>query len=89
MLKYISALALTVLVFFQVHACDACACTSMNTLNGQLVPSNKSLFGLHYSYTNQVAANNKRINNFSYSLFAGVSFAKRWQLLLNLPLQQR
>ena len=88
MLKQIFALIVVSSLFFTAHACDACSCISMNNLDGQLVPNNKSLFGFSSNYVHQLNANKQRINNMSYSLFGAYSFAKRWQVLANIPVQQ-
>lgn len=88
MLKHIFALAMTIVVYQGLYACDACSCTSMNSLDGQLLPSNKSFLGISSSFVHQLNASEQRINNASYSLFAAYSFAKKWQVLLNLPFQQ-
>ena len=76
-----------VLMYTGVNACDACACTSMNSLDGQLLPSNKSFIGLNSGYVHQLDASKQRINNSSFGLFAAISYAKRWQILASLPVQ--
>lgn len=76
-----------VLMYTGVYACDACSCTSMNSLDGQLLPSNKSFIGLTSGYVHQLDASNQRINNSSFGIFAAMSFAKRWQILASLPVQ--
>lgn len=88
MLKQIFALVFVCLLYMNAFACDACSCISMNSLDGQLLPSNKSLFGFSSNYVHQLNANEQKIHNMSYSLFGAYSFAKRWQVLVNLPLQQ-
>lgn len=76
-----------VLMYTAGYACDACSCTSMNSLDGQLLPSNKSFIGLNSGYVHQLDASSQRINNSSFGLFAAMSFAKRWQVLFSLPVQ--
>ena len=87
MLKQIIALAIALFTLNSTFACDACSCTSMNSLDGQLLPSNRTFLGLSSSYVHQLNGLDQRVNNASYSLYAAYSFAKRWQILGNMPLQ--
>jgi hypothetical protein len=88
MYKLFGVLFFGLVTLTKLSACDACSCTSMNSLDGQLIPTNKSLFGFSTAYVHQLNAQNQRVNNLSNSLFGAFSFAKRWQILASLPIQQ-
>lgn len=87
MVKHFFALIVGVCMAYFTLACDACACTSMNTLDGQLLPSNKTFFGSSLGYAHQLDASKSKINNLSYNVFIAYSFAKRFQIMANMPFQ--
>lgn len=88
MLKRFFALAVLVFSYSFLFACDACSCTSMNSLDGQVLPSKQSFIGWSSSYIHQTNSEQSRINNLSNSLFAAFRLGKSWQLMAALPLQQ-
>lgn len=88
MLKRFFALAVLSLSYSFLFACDACSSTSMNSLDGQVLPSKQSFIGWSTSYIHQTSSEETRINNLSNSLFAAYRFAKSWQLMAALPMQQ-
>lgn len=88
MLKQYIALAVLLLTFSYLFACDACSCTSMNSLDGQVLPSKQSFIGWSSTYIHQTNAQQSRINNLSHSLFGAFKIAKSWQLMAALPVQQ-
>lgn len=87
MIKYFFTLIVGLSVGFSSFACDACACTSMNTLDGQLLPSNKTFLGTSLGFAHQLDASKSKISNLSYNVFVAYSFAKRFQVMGNLPFQ--
>lgn len=88
MLKKIGAVLLLFSFFHQGYACDACSCTSMNSIDGQLLPGNRSFVGVSSFFVHQINDNKEKFNKLSYSLYAAYSFHKKWQILANLPMQQ-
>lgn len=87
MIKHFFALMVSLSVVFATLACDACACTSMNTIDGQLLPSNKTFFGTNLGYSRQLDALKSKVNNISYNVFVAYSFAKKFQIMANMPFQ--
>lgn len=87
MLKHIIALVLASALYSGALACDSCSGTSMNSLDGQLLPSTKTFIGYSSSYVHQIDATKQRINSASFGLFAAYSFAKNWQVLASVPVQ--
>ncbi|MEZ4979164.1 MAG: hypothetical protein R2772_07685 [Chitinophagales bacterium] len=88
MSKHIFALVVLALSYSFLYACDACSCTSMNSLDGQVLPNKQSFIGWSTSYIHQTNSEQSKINNISNSLFGAFKFSKSWQILAALPLQQ-
>ena len=66
-------------------ACDACGCVSMNPLNGQLYPADRSYVGLGHAFNRQFIDARRALDIHSMRALAGFGFAKRFQLRLDLP----
>lgn len=89
MLKQILVLTLALFSYQIVFACDSCSGISGSSLDGQLLPSNRSFFGLNSSYIHQLNGKNERVNNITNSLFGAYSFANKWQIFATLPIHNR
>ena len=66
-------------------ACDACGCVSMNPLNGQLYPADRSYVGLGHAFNRQFVDARRALDIHSMRALAGFGFARRFQLRLDLP----
>lgn len=89
MLKQSLVLALAIISYVNLSACDSCSGLSGSSLDGQLLPSNKSFFGVNTSFIHQLNGKSEKVNNVTYSLFGAYSFAQKWQLFATLPMHQR
>jgi len=89
MFKKIAFFAIGILSINNVFACDSCLGTSLNGLDGQLLPSNKSFFGLNTSYVHQLNGKKDKLNTISYNAFLAYTFNEKWQIFANLPLHHR
>lgn len=89
MLKQFLVLAIVFLNLHNLYACDSCSGISSSSLDGQLLPSNKSFFGLNTSFLHQLNGKKEKVNNVTYGLFGAYSFAKKWQVFVSLPIHHR
>jgi hypothetical protein len=88
MKRILLALAL-VHTFSQAWACDVCSFSGTNSLNGQLLQTNRSFAAVGWNNVRQNSSDGRIYNNHFLNFAGAYAFKEKWQILAVLPLQHQ